>query len=95
LRSEAYTGSELNEQLTEQARAFLNDPSRNRVEPNSGIVYLSSIFKWFGEDFGANEKDILKAIAVYWPAAIQRAPEAKPFKIRYLEYDWRLNDRTR
>jgi hypothetical protein len=95
LRTEAYTAAKLNQQLEEQARLFLNDAAKNRVEPDTGTVYLSRIFKWFGDDFGVNEAAVLKSVSRYWPAATQRALAEKTFKVRYLDYDWRLNDRKR
>jgi hypothetical protein len=51
LRSEAYRATELDRQLDESARAFLRDPSKNRFEERAATLYLSSIFKWFREDF--------------------------------------------
>jgi hypothetical protein len=95
LRPEAYTAARLNQQLEEQARAFLRQRASNRVEPGQHTVYLSPIFKWFREDF-ENAEPILKFLAPYFPAEDQqRLAAERDWKIRYTEYDWSLNDASR
>jgi hypothetical protein len=96
LRREAYTAAKLNQQLDDQARLFLNDITKNRVELETGTVHLSRIFKWFGDDFGGEEAAVVKSISRYWPASTQRVlAQKKTFKVRYLDYDWKLNDHKR
>src|SRR5688572_25176474 len=51
LRSDVYTAAKLDAQLDEQARQFVNDPSRNRFDKTTKTAHLSEIFKWFDEDF--------------------------------------------
>jgi hypothetical protein len=83
LRSEAYRGDRLDAQLDEQARAFVNDPRRNQFGPGDTIK-LSSIFKWFGDDFAAAAGSV--------PAFLRRYhPVPEPVRIEYLDYDWTLN----
>lgn len=92
LRTEAYHASRLDEQLDDQARRFLNDRERNRFGSES--AELSEIFKWFGEDFGG-EKGLRSYLARYLnPELAQRVKNAG-YKIRYVEYDWTLNDVAR
>ena len=49
LRAEAYVGDRLDEQLEDAARSFLRDRSRNRLD--EGELKVSSIFKWYRNDF--------------------------------------------
>ena len=49
LRSEAYQAERLDSQLDEATRLFLADRNRNRVVGQS--LQVSSIFKWYREDF--------------------------------------------
>ena len=51
LRSEAYDGKRLGEQLDDQARRFLSNPIKFRIDREKKEVWLSQIFQWFGEDF--------------------------------------------
>jgi hypothetical protein len=92
LRSEAHTVARLEEQLDDSARRFLNDPTKNRFDPDSSTAWLSKIFKWFSEDFGGSPESIQQFIAPYIqdPAAAARLAEGA-FTIRYLDYDWSLN----
>lgn len=91
LRREAYVGARLDEQLDDQARWFVNDPRRNRIDPVIDQLELSSIFKWFAADFDG-ELGVREFVARYasWPdqAALARRT-AVP--VRYLDYDWTLN----
>jgi hypothetical protein len=71
-------------------RAFINDLESNRLENHT--LYVSSIFKWFGEDFN---KDIVGFILKYAEGDLKDQLEAHKEKIRvkYLDYDWSLNEK--
>jgi len=88
LRSEPYQGDVLDKQLTEMTEAFVNDPTRNRLEGNT--LYVSSIFKWYSEDFN---DDIVGFFMKYargdLKARLQK--QAKEIRVEYLDYDWSLN----
>lgn len=60
LRSEPYLAKKLDDQLNDQTIRFLGDPKRFHIDRDKETVYLSSIFKWFGNDFvneyGADKK---------------------------------------
>jgi hypothetical protein len=47
-RNEPYISAKLESQLDDQAKRFFKDREISRT---ASRVYLSSIFKWFGEDF--------------------------------------------
>jgi len=106
LRTEPYVGDKLNDQLNDQARRFLADPQKFKIDRHEGQVYLSSIFKWFGEDFirtyGTNaafsrfppkERAVLNFIQNYLSAADQDYLFKGNYAISYLGYDWSLNER--
>jgi hypothetical protein len=106
LRSEPYVGDKLNDQLNDQARRFLADPKKFKIDRNEGQVALSPIFKWFGEDFirtyGTNagfsrfqpkERAVLNFIQNYLSAADQEYLFKGDYAISYLGYDWSLNER--
>ena len=84
LRDEAYIANKLEAQLTEQARAFLNQPLRNRITADK--LELSSIFSWFSGDF-TRKGDLISFLNKYAPIEIH--PDAE---ITYLDYDWSLNE---
>ena len=91
LRSEAFVGTRLNEQLDDQARAFVAESTKNRVDPDKRTVYLSPIFKWYSADFEVGDGSVLGHLKPYWRDEWRALPLEK-FKIRYTDYDWSLND---
>jgi hypothetical protein len=88
LRSEPYRTDILDQQLDEMARAFINDSRRNRLEGQT--LYVSSIFKWFSEDFS---NDIVSFFLKYAKGDLKKRLEDNKSKInvKYLDYDWSLN----
>lgn len=92
LRQQAYAGATLNEQLDDQARAFLRgSPAKNRVDVASGVVTLSSIFDWYGGDFGASPAEIGRYLSRYFDGAKRDLLASGQFRLRFGEYDWSLN----
>lgn len=97
LRPEAYSSDRLDQQLDEQTRMFLRDRSRNRVEGNT--LWLSSLFKWYRDDFEKGWKDYhtLTEFVLHYASALSLPPgmvakmRAEGADIDYLDYDWRLN----
>ncbi|MBC8086345.1 MAG: DUF547 domain-containing protein [Phycisphaerae bacterium] len=99
LRSEAYTGSRLDEQLDDQARVFLlQSPSKNRVDVAKRTVYLSPIFVEFRDyinDFGGSHQSVGQYVARFFPAGPERELlSGGKFKLQITKYDWALNAQT-
>ena len=88
LRSEPYRGGDLDRQLDEMTKAFVNDSENNRLEGHT--LYASSIFKWFAEDFN---EDIIGFFFKYAKGDLKEQLEARmgKIKVKYLDYDWSLN----
>jgi hypothetical protein len=91
LRGEAYRAPDLGRQLDEQARAFLGDESKNRFDPAANTLYLSRIFDWFRADFEAVAPSLPAYVARY--ANDPRVGQAD-VEVKFLEYDWSLNDQA-
>jgi len=97
LREEAYTADNLEQQLTQQTERFLTDTSRNYIKGDS--FYLSSIFKWYGDDFEAGfrgTKSIQSFIGLYAEALTLNTQQAltlknQDFNVKFLDYNWKLN----
>ncbi len=97
LRAEAYRGPELEAQLAEQTRLFLRDRSRNRMADDT--LQLSSIFKWYREDFEKQWKGYaqLEEFLLEHADALDLSPadrvrlQAGTLDIDFLSYDWKLN----
>jgi len=106
LRNEPYVGEKLDAQLNDDTRKFLNSKKGLQIDRNKKIVYLTSIFKWFGEDFvnkyapksgfeGFNrtEQAVLNFVSRYVSQEDQKYLQTGNYSIKYLDYDWSLNER--
>lgn len=92
LRPEAYTAARLDAQLDEQARAFVNDPLRNRFDKATRTAQLSEIFKWFAEDFEGPAGSVQKYLSRYVAdPEVARALANDGYKVEWIDYDWTLN----
>lgn len=97
LRPEAYTAHRLEAQLEDACFQFLSDPTRNRLDVDGFKV--SSIFKWYREDFEKNwrgSQTLLQFFAKYGKAfgldsKTSRALANSEVQITFLDYDWKLN----
>jgi hypothetical protein len=89
LRPEPYLADTLDRQLTDSTRSFVNDADSYRLEGNT--LYVSRIFKWFSEDF---DEDALGFYLQYAQGDLKERLNRNKDRIRvkYLHYDWSLND---
>lgn len=94
LRTEAYVSARLDEQLEENTRAFLQDERRNRYDAGSETLYLSSIFDWYESDFEQGAASVYSFVSdrMNLSEEVKRKVESREVTLRYLDYDWSLND---
>jgi hypothetical protein len=105
LRREPYTGPRLAEQLHDQAGRFLSSADNFAIDVERRTVYLSSIFKWFREDFigrfaaagriqglDAGESAVVSFISRFVPETSAAFLSRGDFRLKYLGYDWDLNE---
>ena len=84
LRNEAFTASQLEMQLTDQARSFLSNPIKNKITKDH--YQVSKIFSWFKKDF-VREGSLIDFLNQY--ASVQIDKGAKK---DFLDYNWNLNN---
>lgn len=94
LRDEAYEADFLEYQLNDQGRIFLTDYRKNRFDTKNNVASLSKIFHWFSRDFGKTPEEILTYLSQFLPkqSADSIHENANLWRIRYLPYDWTLNE---
>lgn len=92
LRAEPYVPERLQEQLIDQGKIFLGDPTKNRVDETQQTLYLSKIFEWFAKDIKRESPSVEEFILPFLPEATATRLRAAKFKTKFLEYDWRLNE---
>jgi hypothetical protein len=93
LASKAYTGKSLDEDLDKRASDFFLDPSKNLLDREKGILYMSRILKWNQDDFTRASNSVLAFIRPYLSAEDRAYLDQNPGKVKveYLEFDWSLN----
>ena len=84
LLNRSYRPEQLNQQLENQTRYFLNSSGKNKLSAQK--VEVSQLFNWYGEDFTA-EGSIVDFLNRY--ADIKIAANAE---VIFAEYDWALNE---
>ncbi len=89
LRREAFLPGRLEEQMNQQARAYVNDPRGLAFTADGPVV--SRIYDWFIEDFGGNEEGVIAHLMKYaTPERTERLEAAG--ELAGTAYDWSLND---
>ncbi|MFZ5801977.1 MAG: DUF547 domain-containing protein [Candidatus Omnitrophota bacterium] len=108
LQAEAFTGPRVEGQLFVLTKKFVNNTALNRIDIEKKQVLASEIFKWYAEDFimdfGLPESTLkfppgqiatLSFLAYYLDDTdLAEFLEAGDYKIKYLRFDWTLNDRA-
>ena len=104
LRNYAYRGDSLDWQLDNDARQFIGNSDKVRLDTVNNIIYLSSIFKWYSDDFTEpeyrellndyddSEQGIIFFITKYMPEERKNYITERSPRIEYLDYDWSLNE---
>jgi hypothetical protein len=91
LPRQAFKPEALERQLDRAARRFVAEKRNVDYDAAKQVVHLSRLFDWYGEDFGTEPVKVLGWINRYRAASAQLPLDAR---IEYVEYDWRLNDRS-
>jgi hypothetical protein len=109
LRSEAYTGAELDRQLTEVAEECVSRPECVHLDRDTGRMSVNAIFSWREKEFAAayadkappafaNRSPIERAVLAFLqPRLLTTEKEflaKNSFEMVYGKFDWTLNDLT-
>lgn len=91
LQEQAFTPGNLQQLLQDGLVNFLKDKNRNRFDSEKGRFEISAIFDWFSSDFQNVRQYLIKNTETVWPSEWKTALD-KGAPIRFLDYDWDLND---
>ena len=92
LRNEAYAGARIEEQLEDQARYLHGNGRWFRYEKGARVAELTKLYDWYGGDFEQAAGTALAFAARYSPALKSALSGGARVRVRYLDYDWTLND---
>ncbi len=90
LRTDAWYAATLDEELDDAARDYINNPRGVSVRRN-GTLQVSTIYKWFREDFGGSNDGVIDHLLEHAEPELAAQIEAKR-RITKHDYDWSLND---
>jgi len=88
LRRGAYFPESVRTQLEIDTNRFIQNPDKVRYDAGKKTLYLSKIFKWYGEDFVKAAGSVAGYVGGYLGADVVMGDECA---IVFLPYDWNLN----
>ncbi|MDW7773626.1 MAG: DUF547 domain-containing protein [Desulfobulbaceae bacterium] len=88
LQPTAFTVGNTEKLLETAARQYINSP--RGAEMRKGRLHVSSIYKWFQEDFGGSEAEVIGHLRKYARGSLADTLQQYDKKLRYT-YDWALN----
>ena len=92
LRSQAFNGEEVEQQLDSAARDFINDKRRNRFSAALQAAKLSKIFEQHRDEFGKSDKELLTYVAGYVnDEEVAKILKRGTYSIKFMDYDATIN----
>ncbi len=92
IRNEAYTAEQLDAQLDDQMRKFLENRGKGlKIDEKKKRIYLSAIFKWFKDDF-ESQGGVISFISQYVSPSEKKNLQKFGKNLKYLDYNWELNE---
>lgn len=95
LSNEAYSGIDLEKQLTRQATYVHQHKTWFDYEVGSGQLKLTQLYKWYGDDFVQVAGSVEKFAATYAPVLQRDLTSGSIPNVQWLDYDWALNDKLK
>lgn len=92
LRTEAYVGERLEEQLEDQTRHTHASERWVRYHPDDNTIELTSLYEWYKDDFEQVAGSILDYAARYRQDLAADLEAGREIRVRFLDYDWSLNE---
>lgn len=108
LRNEPYTAEQLNEQLDDQVRQYLESDRGLQINKRENVIYLSNLFTMHNHkevflkseyaeikkfrDRKPEEQAWLNFIWNYLPEEDKRYLETASYGIKFMKYEWLLNE---
>jgi hypothetical protein len=103
LGRDAFVAEKLDAQLDDLFRRFMSDRTRNRYNAQTQAIELSQLFDWYRTDFEQGHRGFasLHDLAAKYAEQLADGAEdrtrlrSRSAPIRFIDYDWSLNDLKR
>lgn len=92
LRREAYLGDDLDAQLEEQAALVHAGERWFRYDAERNVLWLTSLYRWYAEDFQEADGSVVEFAARYSPPLRAALDRGERPRVRWMAYDWSLNN---
>ncbi len=94
MRTEAYTGARVNEQLDDQARQFFAGPGAPKIEGGKGhyTITVTKVLDWFEGDFDKWAGGVVAFTTKYLPPDKAKMIGGSKVSVDHFDYNWDLND---
>jgi len=89
LQPRAYTVDNMEQLLEQGARDYVNHSRGVALEGD--ILYLSSIYDWYGDDFGGDRQQLFAHLSSYAEGELAATLAGFTGTVKY-RYDWALNE---
>jgi hypothetical protein len=88
----AYRADQIDQQLTDAARRFVNDNRKNRYSQALFRTRISQLFERHSDEFGENDAEVLAYISQYVDdEEIATGLREGRYELKYLDYEWGIN----
>jgi hypothetical protein len=93
LRNGLYSSENLDEELEQATRLFINSSQGSRLDRERNVLNLSMIFKWYKKDFESVGVRVLDFVVGYLPEQDRQYvnENSDTLAIKHMDYDWSLN----
>jgi len=95
LPNKPFYSRQLDKQLDDEAKRFILDLKKVKLDRENNILYYSEIFDWFEEDFLAVNDSILSYIKKYINPSDKEYLENHDVSLKAFKYDWDLNEQLK
>lgn len=85
-----FQAENLDRQLDAEARAFFDEKRNLQVDPKRRVVRVSSILKFYTDDFLARMPTLIAYVNLYASTQIP-----SDYRLEFIDYDWTVNDQHR
>jgi len=86
---------QLDKQLDDETRRFMNDPEKVRLDRATNTLYHSELLNWYEDDFLVVAEDKLSYIKTYLNEEDRAYLDAHKVTLRKIKYDWGLNNKLK
>lgn len=95
LQHEAMDSARVQSQLEAATRAAINTGKYVQVDPEANVLTVTRIMSWYQQDFVDHSGSIQEYVASYSNESQKSQLQRGQYTVKFMAYDWTLNDISR